>query len=225
MKCDLTVEEIRRAFRYDPETGVILRAPHWKPVSIRANGGKTGASLKIGVMRVSARRLVWALVTGAWPPTFPGYIRVRNGDPLDLRWANLYSRDDESHCARCDEFKPVSEFHSRGVTKRGLPLYVAYCKPCMVLRHQERPDYAHRNKVKKYGLTEQCYASMMDAQGGVCAICKDPPKQRRLAVDHCHTSGKIRGLLCGPCNVSLGQFKDDPRLLLEAAKYLLKYRS
>lgn len=225
MKCDPPIEDIRRAFRYDPETGVILRAPHWKKVNIRANGGKTGASLKIGAIRVSARRLVWALVTGAWPSTSPGYIRVRNGDPLDLRWANLYSRDDESHCARCGMFKPVSEFHSRGLTKRGLPLYVAYCKPCTVLRQQERPDYAHRAKAKKYGLTEQCYTLMLDAQGGVCAICKAPPGKRRLAIDHCHTTGKVRGLLCGPCNVSLGAFRDNPRTLLEAAKYLLKYQS
>lgn len=225
MKSDLPIEYIRRAFRYDPETGVILRAPHWKKASVRANGAKSGASLKIGAVRVSARRLVWALTTGVWPPTFPGYIRVRNGDHLDLRWANLYSRDDESHCARCDEFKPVSEFHSRGSTKQGLPLYVAYCKPCTTLRYQERPDHAHRSKVKKYGLTEQCYTSMLDAQGGVCAICKSPPLRRRLAIDHCHTTGKVRGLLCGPCNVSLGQFRDSPRILLEAAKYLMKNQS
>jgi hypothetical protein len=225
MKRDLPVEHIRRAFRYDPETGVILRAPHWKKVSVRADGAKSGASVKIGTMRISARRLVWALVTGTWPPAHPGYIRTRNGDPLDLRWANLYSRDDESHCARCDTFKPVSEFHSRGVTKTGLPLYVAYCKPCTALRHQERPDWAHRNKVKKYGLTEQCYADMLAEQGGVCAICKDPPGVRRLAIDHCHSTGVVRGLLCGPCNVSLGQFKDNPRILLEAAKYLIKRRS
>ncbi len=67
---------------------------------------------------------------------------------------------------------------------------------------------------------------MSDRQGRVCAICSRPEKQlrrgvlKRLAVDHCHTTGKIRGLLCAACNVTLGKFGDDPVLLDVAAAYL-----
>lgn len=221
---DIPIELLRSALRYNQETGVLTRAPHWKPVSVKANGGKGGASIELGARRYAAKRVVWALMTGEWPPAEPGYIRSKNGDPKDLRWSNLYSRDDQSHCARCDQFKPVSEFYTRSVTKRGLPRYSAYCKLCTAVRHKELPDHAHRYKVKRFGLTEACYDRMMEDQGGVCAVCKSPPTRKRLAIDHCHTTGKVRGLLCGPCNVSLGQFRDNPRTLLEAAKYLLKHR-
>jgi hypothetical protein len=216
----LLIEQLRSALRYNPETGIITRAPHWKPVNIRANG-ISGASVELGGRRYSARRVVWALVNGEWPPATPGYIRVRNGDHRDLRWSNLYAHGAESHCARCDRFRPISEFYSRGVSKTGLQRYSAYCKPCTAERHAERPDYAHRAKVKRYGITTDHYAALLARQGGTCAICKRPPSARRLAVDHCHTTGKVRGLLCSPCNVSLGQFGDDPRRLVEAAKYLL----
>lgn len=220
----IPVEHLRRALRYNPETGQITRAPHWKPVAIKANGTKSGSSIELGGERYSAKRVVWALMTGEWPPAHPGYIRHRNGDPKDLQWSNLYSREEGSHCARCGEVKPVTEFHTRSTTKRGLPRYSAYCRPCTALRHKELPDHAHRYKVARYGLTTDAYAQMMDAQNGVCAICKSPSTSKRLAIDHCHTTGKVRALLCQNCNVSLGGFKDDPRLLLEAAKYLLRYR-
>jgi len=64
-----------------------------------------------------------------------------------------------------------------------------------------------------YGLTDVEY----EALGTCCRICSTKEK---LCVDHCHTTGKVRGLLCGPCNRGLGLFKDDPNLLLQAAKYL-----
>ena len=68
---------------------------------------------------------------------------------------------------------------------------------------------------KKYGLTEDDYERMLLAQHGRCAICGgEILSKRRLAVDHCHKSGRVRGLLCGPCNGFLGRINDDPASLL-----------
>lgn len=78
----------------------------------------------------------------------------------------------------------------------------------------------------KYGIGVVDYRRMLAAQGGKCAICEKAPKKgRRLAVDHCHRTGKVRGLLCGSCNYSLGVWKDNPRRFSRAATYLLQSRS
>jgi hypothetical protein len=58
---------------------------------------------------------------------------------------------------------------------------------------------------------------MHEAAGGVCQICGD---DERLGVDHCHASGRLRGLLCSRCNTGLGMFRDRPELLAEAIEYL-----
>lgn len=71
----------------------------------------------------------------------------------------------------------------------------------MWARHQRK--YSLK---KKYGLSEADYTQMLEAQGGRCRICGGKPKQNRLAV-HDHETGEIRGLLCGPCNVSLGRLE------------------
>lgn len=77
-----------------------------------------------------------------------------------------------------------------------------------------------------YGITIEDYQVMMVKQGGVCKICNKPEtamlkgRVKLLAVDHCHVTGKIRGLLCADCNRALGMFKDNPAVLRNAAKYL-----
>jgi Recombination endonuclease VII len=63
------------------------------------------------------------------------------------------------------------------------------------------------------------YRRMLSKQNGACAICKQV-FQETLAVDHCHTTGKVRGLLCRKCNTGLGNYGDDPGRLREAAAYL-----
>lgn len=91
------------------------------------------------------------------------------------------------------------------------------------LRHRVRE---YRNK---FGLTLEEYFKMHDAQGGACASCGFPETERRngkirwLAVDHCHSTGAIRGLLCGNCNQGIGRFRDDPKLLRAAADYLERH--
>ena len=63
------------------------------------------------------------------------------------------------------------------------------------------------------------YDLMLARQRGVCAVCGEQPA-RRLCVDHCHVTGKVRGLLCSPCNLAIGQLKDSPARLRKAAAYV-----
>lgn len=81
-----------------------------------------------------------------------------------------------------------------------------------------------------YAITAEDFEAMLEVQGGVCAICGEEDARKRedgtsypLSVDHDHRSGRVRMLLCGPCNSGLGLFKDDPVLLIKAAEYLRLY--
>ena len=79
--------------------------------------------------------------------------------------------------------------------------------------------YWHGGKTKqRYGLTEADYQRMLRAQNGLCAICGRPPKKYKLAVDHDHTTKKVRALLCIPCNSRLHTFESGFRV--KAEKYL-----
>ena len=70
-----------------------------------------------------------------------------------------------------------------------------------------------------YGLSIEGYNALLARQGGACAICRKQPEQR-LCVDHCHVTKKVRRLLCRRCNLGIGYFNDDPRLLRLAVAYL-----
>ena len=91
----------------------------------------------------------------------------------------------------------------------------ARCKKC-------RSAAAHAVRVKAvYGITGDEYERLLAFQGGVCAICQRPSKVRRLAVDHDHTTGAVRGLLCRHCNYELlGWAKDDMAVFARAIQYL-----
>jgi len=82
---------------------------------------------------------------------------------------------------------------------------------------EERDLY--RTLYVKYGVTPAHYDELLKQQGGLCAICKQPGK-KRLAVDHDHVSGQVRGLLCSGCNIGLGHFRDSTSQLRAAAEYL-----
>lgn len=105
------------------------------------------------------------------------------------------------------------------------------------LAHREEPkpktaplpysEISRRAYVKRYKLTEAEHTALKEAQRNLCAICKNPEfvlkrngKVAELSIDHCHTSGKIRGLLCRNCNAALGQFRDSIDLLEQAKRYL-----
>ena len=76
------------------------------------------------------------------------------------------------------------------------------------------------NRRTKYGVTDQQFQEMLDRQGGKCYSC---PATSGLCVDHCHTTGKFRGLLCGPCNRALGLLKDDPVRIARLVEYLKEH--
>lgn len=84
--------------------------------------------------------------------------------------------------------------------------------------------------LSRYGLDIESYDRMLEMQGGLCAICEDPPDPNgvrassRLHVDHCHETGRIRALLCTRCNRAIGYLRDRPDLALRAAEYLESYR-
>jgi len=75
---------------------------------------------------------------------------------------------------------------------------------------------------RNFGITLKEYENMLEQQNGRCAICDKPPTTIRLAIDHCHESGAVRGLLCANCNRGLGYFKDEISFLEAAIAYLQK---
>lgn len=80
---------------------------------------------------------------------------------------------------------------------------------------------------RDFGITLEQYNEMLAAQGGVCAICKNPETHQRkgvwsLSVDHCHDTGRVRGLLCNNCNRGVGLLRDNADLCRAAAEYLCK---
>jgi hypothetical protein len=82
--------------------------------------------------------------------------------------------------------------------------------------------YQRRWQLKRrYGLTPEQYDAMLLAQNGACAICRTPPSaDRSLTVDHCHTTGAVRGLLCDSCNNGLARFADSADRLAVAVDYI-----
>lgn len=149
-------------------------------------------------------------------------------------------------CTRCKLVKGPDEFaRDRGKVHGRSVL----CLPCNAEKSAEertkRPDlyYARRKadygnnrqqyrsqQLKaKFGITTERYWEMHAAQGGVCAICKNPEQAIRrgrpcdLAVDHDHGTGEVRQLLCSWCNTGLGYFRDSPELLALARQYLIEH--
>ncbi|MFE7072715.1 endonuclease VII domain-containing protein [Streptomyces sp. NPDC057620] len=145
-------------------------------------------------------------------------------------------------CRKCGVVKALTEFSlSRRATETTNAVYRSDCKACCSERTKQwfvdNPGRAAANKrkanlAKNYGLTVAEYDALLRHQGGVCAVCgKGEPnahgrtgKQFRLAVDHCHETGAVRGLLCQKCNRAIGLLGDDPVLMRKAISYLLRHR-
>ena len=112
-------------------------------------------------------------------------------------------------CAGCQSFRDLEDF-AKGATT---------CRACVSAR-------SHASNVEKvYGITGDDYDRLLRFQDGRCAICGNKPKARRLAVDHDHVTGAVRGLVCAGsersgCNFALGLFHDDPAIVWRAFVYL-----
>jgi len=124
-------------------------------------------------------------------------------------------------CTKCKKEKEDWEFNTDNhSTSTGL---YSYCKDCAARKKWEND--LHR----KYNLTVKQYELMLKSQNEVCAICskiqtrKRKDKIRRLCVDHCHKTGKIRGLLCHKCNIRLRELEDED-WTPKAQAYLEKHK-
>lgn len=88
-------------------------------------------------------------------------------------------------------------------------------------RVREQQRWARVKRI--YGVTREQYEQMLDAQGGRCAICGGTSTRRRsefFHVDHCHDTGRVRGLLCHKCNTAIGMLGDDVHVTRRALEYL-----
>ena len=81
-----------------------------------------------------------------------------------------------------------------------------------------------RQRRRNYGISDEFYEDMKARQNDCCAICNKTSTEngQALAIDHCHDTGKIRGLLCTTCNLGIGYLNDNVNLLADAIKYLNK---
>lgn len=133
-------------------------------------------------------------------------------------------------CSKCGKKKPFNAFHKRTDRDDGRQ---NFCKPCSNEKSKqhkakEGPKELQRDSSykRKYGITTKEYESMLTKQDNKCNICKRSARpERRLAVDHCHVTGKVRGLLCQKCNMSLGLLKDSEENLKAALTYLKRSRT
>lgn len=125
----------------------------------------------------------------------------------------------EKCCPRCQLVKSVEDFNRDSGRVDGRNIW---CRDCCRTHRQERADYYRDYEFRRrYGISLAEYDEMYRAQGGVCAICEQGCIQKsNLAVDHCHTTGAVRGLLCGRCNQAIGLLREDLTLLRRAAEYL-----
>lgn len=122
-------------------------------------------------------------------------------------------------CISCEVEKPLTDYYTKG------KYYHAKCKPCLLSYQKSRynPKKTAASSMKRrYGVALEQYSLMLDQQSGGCAICgdKETIEGRALYIDHDHTTGRVRGLLCHKCNTGLGSFRDTLDLLKRACSYL-----
>ena len=121
-------------------------------------------------------------------------------------------------CNRCKESQPIENFHKNKTTKDGKQNTCKSCKTEM-RRLSYDPAVERTRKIKeRYGISEEGYDHLFNLQEGACKICRKNFSQ--LCVDHCHETGKVRGLLCHNCNTMLGLSLDDISTLTNAINYL-----
>lgn len=126
-------------------------------------------------------------------------------------------------CRVCGKSKSISEFYK---DRTRIDSFRGDCKECAsdyskTSQHKhQKINRGHRLK-RVFGITLEEYDRLFESQKGVCAICGKPDMTgRRLAIDHNHQTGEIRGLLCGMCNVTLGRVQESAELLKRMIEYL-----
>jgi hypothetical protein len=124
-------------------------------------------------------------------------------------------------CTRCRETKPETDFHVHAKGGRRRP-ECAGCRQAGRSPRNETPTERLTRKLwQEYKLTLAQYMALVEAQGGVCAICgRTPESGSRLFVDHCHATGVVRALLCNTCNLAVGVYENRHH---EIAAYLAEF--
>jgi hypothetical protein len=128
------------------------------------------------------------------------------------------ARSEYKQCTKCKEEKPRSEFFKRSDRPLGIE---SICKTCRTIR---TPEKIKNERRRRYGLTDDAFLCLLSGTNGKCSICFKEFESECSApfVDHCHESGRVRGLLCRNCNIALGLFRDDVQILSKALGYLEK---
>jgi hypothetical protein len=118
---------------------------------------------------------------------------------------------DAKRCTKCNRTLPLSAFNKANKTSSG---FESCCSLCATLW-------------RLYKLSHAEYMARYEAQQGLCAICRRPGavanRADRLAVDHNHQTGEVRGLLCGKCNAAIAYLLESPAILQRAVAYLEQY--
>lgn len=152
--------------------------------------------------------------------------RARNGTPggnAELLAKHAAAPEGHRYCKRKDHYPPISEFKLRPNGR----VDGSYCTPCA-------EEYARSWRyLRTYGITLEEYEAILAHQDGKCAICGKPPRtakthkgkaqplaSKRLAIDHDHKTGAVRGVLCWHCNHRLLGVSQDPEVFRQAARYL-----
>lgn len=211
---DLSYEEVSQKLHYDPSSGLFTwKVDASKSVKAGSIAGtfkgvrlnkKTGEYTRYMYIRINdyeipAARVAWLLTHKEWPVS---NVLFADNDPSNLRIDNI----------RLGRF--ITERVNHGGKKK----------------HKMTAEAQRHYGLKRYyGIDLEHYQKMLLDQSGVCAICKKPEtsvvngKIKPLAVDHCHNSEKIRGLLCARCNQAIGLLNEDEGILAAAIEYLRKH--
>lgn len=129
----------------------------------------------------------------------------------------------EKQCSKCGESKPLTSFSKDKQQRSG---YKSLCKVCARADYlkwrsanleQIRKQDRKKHYKKKYNLDDELANRLSEDRSGVCEICGNISQ---LVVDHCHSSGIVRGLICSHCNCLLGYSRDNTHTLKSAIKYL-----
>lgn len=134
-------------------------------------------------------------------------------------------------CRRCSELKDESAF---GICRGNASGRQSYCKACMAADKRERYGAKERDKrrdqlLRKYGLTQAAFKTMLAGQKHKCGICREDLDTENLksgrgaVVDHDHKTGKVRGILCNRCNKAIGLLRDNPSHAQGASCYLVAH--
>lgn len=129
-------------------------------------------------------------------------------------------------CSLCNEEKSISDFYQFYDKWSGNKYNSSRCKPCHQKHKRDNPNTPKNRKSEKlklrYGITYDEWELMRERENFSCMICGITEEEigRKLDVDHCHITGKVRGVLCNQCNTTLGHAKDNIAILESAIEYL-----